>query len=158
MYLRAIRRLVLRLFSYGKQACGPTAALAEGCGLLTDISPDGKYLLSTDFFGQRVGVSEFLLTEKKCTRLLSGVTTLNAYFACDQKSFLYAVASRGEVSIHRQLWHDGKLAGRDQIALKVPFAFSLSCAGNGYDFSRALSTIIYARPGGQADLYLRIQQ
>jgi hypothetical protein len=132
--------------------------LTEGCGLLTDISPDGKYLLSTDFSGQRVGVSEFSLTEKKCTQLLSGVTTFNACFAPDEKSFLYAVASRGEVSIHRQLWHEGKLAGPDQVALKVPFAFSLTYGGNGYDFSRDLSTIIYARPGGQADLYLLSQK
>jgi serine/threonine protein kinase/Tol biopolymer transport system component len=137
---------------------GPTEVLTEGCGLLTDISPDGKYLLSTDFSGQRVGVSEFSLTEKKCTQLLSGVTTFNACFAPDEKSFLYAVASRGEVSIHRQLWHEGKLAGPDQVALKVPFAFSLTYGGNGYDFSRDLSTIIYARPGGQADLYLLSQK
>jgi|SRR6516165_10016738 transposase len=27
-------------------------------------------------------------------------------------------------------------------------------AGNAYDFSRDLSTIVYARPGGNADLYL----
>jgi hypothetical protein len=37
--------------------------------------------------------------------------------------------------------------------MKVPFAFSLFYFGNSYDFSRDLSTIVYARPGGQADLY-----
>ena len=137
---------------------GPTEVLAEGCGMASDISPDGKYLLSTDFRGQKVGISEFSLAEKKCTQLLPGVTTFNAVFAVDHKSFLYAVASRGEVTIHRQPWHDGKLAGPDQIALRVPFAFSLSYAGNGYDFSRDLSTIVYARPGGQADLYLLSQK
>jgi len=137
---------------------GPTEVVAEGCGLLTDISQDGKHLLGTNFLGQRVGVTEFSLPEKKCTQLLSGVTTFNAYFAPDGKSFLYAVASRGEVAIHRQPWRDGKLAGPDQVALKVPFAFSLSYGGNGYDFSRDLSTIIYARPGGQADLYLLSQK
>jgi Tol biopolymer transport system component len=133
---------------------GPTEVLAEGCGMVGDISPDGKYLLSTDFVGQKIGVSEFSLTDKKCTQLLPGVSTFNAVFAADNKSFLYAVASRGEVTIHRQPWRDGKLAGPDQIALKVPFAFSLSYSGNGYDFSRDLSTVVYARPGGQADLYL----
>jgi hypothetical protein len=35
----------------------------------------------------------------------------------------------------------------------VPFAFSIAYGGNGYDFSRDLSTIVYARPGGQANLY-----
>jgi serine/threonine protein kinase len=137
---------------------GPTEMLSEGCGMVSDISPDGKYLLSTDSVGQRVGVSEFSLTDKKCTQLLPGVSTFNAVFAADHKSFLYAVASRGEVTIHRQPWRDGKLAGPDQVALKVPFAFSLSYAGNGYDFSRDLSTIVYARPGGQADLYLLSQK
>jgi len=137
---------------------GPTELLVEGCGLPTDISKDGKYILSSDFSGQRVGVSEFSVVEKKCMQLLPGVTTFNAEFAADEKSFLYAVASRGEVTIHRQPWRDGKLVGPDQVALKVPFAFSLSYAGNGYDFSRDLSTIVYARPGGQADLYLLSQK
>jgi serine/threonine protein kinase len=133
---------------------GPTEVLVEGCGMGSDISPDGKYLLSTDFIGQKVGVSEFSFTENKCTPLLPGISTFNAVFAADHKSFLYAVASRGEVTIHRQPWRDGKLAGPDQVALKVPFAFSLNYSGNGYDFSRDLSTIVYARPGGQADLFL----
>jgi hypothetical protein len=30
--------------------------------------------------------------------------------------------------------------------------------GNAYDFSGDLSTIVYARPGGHADLYLLSQQ
>jgi hypothetical protein len=33
----------------------------------------------------------------------------------------------------------------------------LSYGGNGYDFSRDLSTIVYARPGDYADLYLLSQ-
>jgi hypothetical protein len=139
-------------------AGGPTEVLAEGCGMASDVSPDGKYLLSTDFTGQKVGISEFSLAEKKCTPLLPGVSTFNAVFAADHKSFLHAVASRGEVTIHRQPWRDRKLAGPDQVALKVPFAFSLNYSGNGYDFSRDLSTIVYARPGGQADLYLLSQK
>jgi hypothetical protein len=41
----------------------------------------------------------------------------------------------------------------------VPFAFSLTYySGNAYDFSRDLSTIVYARPGGHADLYLLSQK
>ena len=40
-----------------------------------------------------------------------------------------------------------------------PFAFPLSYHnGNAYDFSRDLSTIVYARPGGHADLYLLSQK
>ena len=76
-----------------------------------------------------------------------------------QKSFLYAVASRGEVTIYRQPWSDGKLVGASQVALKIPFAFPIRYfSGNAYDFSRDLSTIVYARPGGHADLYLLSQK
>jgi hypothetical protein len=50
--------------------------------------------------------------------------------------------------------------GRPQVALKVPFVFPLAYQGNGnaYDFSKDLSTIVYARPGGHADLYLLSQK
>jgi hypothetical protein len=44
--------------------------------------------------------------------------------------------------------------GKPEIALRLPFAFPLFYNGNAFDFSRDLSTIVYARPGGQADLYL----
>jgi hypothetical protein len=71
---------------------------------------------------------------------------------------MYAVASRGEVTIYRQLWRDGKLIGAPQVALKVPFAFSLAYGTNASDFSRDLSTIVYERPGGNADLYLLSQK
>jgi hypothetical protein len=95
--------------------------------------------------------------DRKCNSLLPGVVTFNATFARDGKSFLYAVASRGEVTIYRQAWRDGKTIGAGQVALKVPFAFPLMYAGNAYDFSRDLSTIVYARPGGHADLYVLSQ-
>jgi hypothetical protein len=50
------------------------------------------------------------------------------------------------------------VVGKPEVALKVPFAFPLIHAGNAYDFSRDLSTIVYARPGGNADLYLLSQK
>ena len=74
--------------------------------------------------------------------------------AADGKSFLYAIPSRHDVSIYRQPWQDGKLIGKPQIALKLPFAFPLIAGGNAYDFSRDLSTVVYARAAGHADLYL----
>jgi len=40
----------------------------------------------------------------------------------------------------------------------VPFTFRMFYEGNGYDFSRDLSTVVYARPGGNADLYLLSQK
>ncbi len=51
-----------------------------------------------------------------------------------------------------------KSSGQPQVALKVPFAFPLDYHGNAYDFSSDLSTIVYARPGGHADLYLLSQK
>jgi hypothetical protein len=72
---------------------------------------------------------------------------------------LYAVASRGEVTIFRQPWRDGKTVGAPKVALKTPFTFPLTYGtGNAYDFSRDLSTIVYVRPGGHADLYLLSQK
>ena len=47
-------------------------------------------------------------------------------FAPDGKSFLYALASRSEVTFYRQAWSDGKTIGKPQIALKLPFVFSLN--------------------------------
>jgi hypothetical protein len=68
---------------------------------------------------------------------------------------LYANVSRREVTIYRQPWNHGKLIGGPQLALKLPFVFpQLYHQGNAYDFSPDLSTIVYARPGGHADLYL----
>ena len=91
--------------------------------------------------------------------LLPGVVTFNVLFAPDGKSFLYAVASRGEVTIYRQSWRDGNLVGSPQVGLKIPFAFPLRyVTGNAYDFSRDLSTVVYVRPGGHAELYLLSQK
>jgi hypothetical protein len=109
--------------------------------------------------GEKTGIYEVSISDRKCIPLLPGVATFTATFARDGKSFLYAVASRGEVTIYRQPWKDGKLIGTPQVALKVPFAFPLKYGtGNAYDFSRDLSTIVYARPGGHADLYLLSQK
>jgi hypothetical protein len=55
----------------------------------------------------------------------------------------------------------GQTIGAPQVALKVPFTFHLESGvygENDYDFSRDLSAIVYARPGGHADLYLLSQK
>jgi hypothetical protein len=127
--------------------------LDEGCYVI-DASPDGKYLLGGLMFGKDVGIYQISIADRKVVALLPGAVTLMARYARDGKSFLYPVASRNEVTFYRQTWSDGKLLGKPQVALKLPFAFSSFYQGNAYDFSRDLSTIVYARPGGQADLYL----
>jgi len=128
----------------------------EKCGFAYDIDPGGKYLLALFTFGEKTGVHEVPISERKCLPLLLGVAS-GAIFARDGKSLLYAVAFRGEVAIYRQPWKDGRVIGTPQVALKLPFAFPLTY-GTTYDFSRDLSTIVYARPGGHADLYLMSQK
>jgi len=136
-----------------------TEKFLDKCCLATDADPSGNYLLGSIFYGEKSGIYEVPISQRKCIVLLPGVVTFGALFARDGKSFLYAVASRGEVTIYRQPWSDGKLIGSPQVALKLPFAFPLDyLGGNAYDFSRDLSTVVYARPGGHADLYLLSQK
>ena len=127
----------------------------DNCGMVSDIDPGGHYLLSVMPYGEKTGIYEISTSNRKCTPLLPGIGTIYATMARDGKSFLYAVFSRGEVTIYRQSWRDGKAIGAPQVALKVPFAFPAYYASHaGYDISRDLSTIVYAHPGGHADLYL----
>jgi Tol biopolymer transport system component len=132
--------------------------LLENCGLAFDAAPGGRYLLIVRPFSEKAGIFEGSLDDRSCTSLLPGVITFGASFAPDGKSFLYAAQSGREVTIYRQAWQEGKIVGEPQVALKLPFSFPLLYAGNGYDFSRDLSTIVYARPGGHADLYLLSQK
>ena len=130
--------------------------VADNCGAIWDTSSDGKYLLTSLFVtgSQGDGISEFSLADHQCTALVPNLTSLVVHFASDGKSILYLTASRGETTIYRQPWHDGKLTGPPQAAVKLPFAFQQSYSGNAYDFSKDLSTVVYARPSGHADVYL----
>jgi Tol biopolymer transport system component len=129
------------------------------CGLIVDVDPSGKYLLGVIQSGEKVGIYEVSISQKKCIVLLPGTVTFNPTFARDGKAFFYSITSRGEVTVYRQAWKDGKNIGAAQVALKVPFALPLVYGGgNAADFSKDLSTIVYARPGGHADLYLLSQK
>ena len=90
--------------------------------------------------------------------LVPGVAIILVHAALDGESFLYAVGSHGETILTRQPWKNGNLTGPAKVALKLPFAFRQDYSGNAYDFSPDLSTIVYARPGGQANLYLLNQK
>jgi serine/threonine protein kinase len=131
--------------------------ITNECGHAWVAVPGGQYLL-TVMLGAQGGLSELSVADKKCTSLLPGVVTFGINMASDGKSFLYAVPSRSDVTIYRQPWHDGKLTGPTQVALKLPFAFPLLAGGNAYDFSSDLATVVYARPGGQADLFVLSQK
>jgi len=127
----------------------------DNCGMVSDVDPGGQYLLGVMPYGEKTGIYEVSTSNRKCIPLLPGVGTVYATIARDGKAFLYAVFSHGEVTIYGQSWRDGKTIGAPQVALKVPFAFPAYYASHaGYDFSRDLSTIVYAHPGGHADLYL----
>ena len=136
----------------------PAEELAVDCGYAFDVAPGGKYLLSLIGVGERNGIYEFSPGDKKCTSLLPGVVTFGLSFAPDGKSFTYAVPSQRDVTFYRQGWQDGKLIGQPRVALKLPFAFPLLAGGNAYDYSRDLSTVVYARVSGHADLYLMSQK
>ena len=128
--------------------------LMDDCGAVWDTSPDGKYLLSSlNAASQSIGISQYSIDEHKCTSLVPDLSSLIVRFSSDGKSILYLAASHGETTIYRLPWHDGKVGGAAEPAVKLPFAFRQGFSGNAYDFSKDLSTVIYARPSGQADLY-----
>ncbi len=130
-----------------------TQRFLENCYAM-EATPDGKYLLGVILSGKETGIYEISLEEKKRISLLPGIETFMVRIASDGKAFLYPVAGKGEILFYRQEWADGKLIGEPKLALKLPFAFPLNFEGNAYDFSSDLSTIVFAKPGGQADLYL----
>src|SRR6202167_4026943 len=128
------------------------------CGNIAEISPNGQYLIGAVWAGEKTGIYEFSIPEEKCISLLPGTATFQSVFAPDGKSLLYAIPSQHEVTIYRVGWQDGKLTGSAQVAVKIPFAIPFSSGGNGYDFARDLSTVVYARRAGHADLYLLSQK
>ncbi len=127
--------------------------MVEDCGLAFEVAPDGKYLLSWTN-GEKLGIYSVSVAERTCTMLVPRVSTFGINGEKDGKSFLYAIPGRKDVTIYRQKWQNGRAAGQPQVALTLPFAFPLTSGGNAYDFSRDLTTVVYARPGGHADLYL----
>jgi serine/threonine protein kinase len=154
IYLNAFEKGVPGGVIWTESAAGSAPErLVQGCGFAFDAAPEGRYLLTLIPGGEKVGIYQFSLLDRKCAPLLPGVLTFGLTASRDGKSFLYAIPGPREVSIYRQNWQNGKLLGAPQVALKLPFAFPLTTSGNAYDFSRDLSTVVYARPGGRAELY-----
>ena len=132
--------------------------VSDTCGFAFGVAPGGKYLFTVLGGAGKVGIYQVSLADGACTPLAQGVVTFGVVNGKDGRSFLYAIPSQRDVTIYRQGWQDGKLIGKPQVALKLPFAFPLLSGGNAYDFSSDLSTVIYARAGGHADLYLLSQK
>ncbi len=131
-----------------------TEKLSESCGLVFTLTPDQRYLITVTTNGPDLGIRQYSLADHSCTTLIPGVITFGIMFAPDHKSFVYAIPSRNDVTLYRQAWRDGKVIGAPQVALKLPFAFPLTAGGNAYDFTPDLSTVIYARPSGDENLFL----
>jgi hypothetical protein len=113
---------------------------------------------SMDSSSSAFGIGDLDLATHKCSNLVPDMRTLVVHFAADGKSILYLNPEREGAAIYRIPWRDGKTTGGAQVAVKLPFAFRPGFSGNSYEFTKDLSTVIYARPGGQADLYLLSQQ
>src|SRR5262249_29119381 len=147
--------------SAGKVGVWTSAADGSGSSLeLTndfyafDVTPDGKFLLGSIPFGQEIGIWEYSMERKERTSLIPGVTNLIVRFAPDGKSFVYLKIMDRETIFYRQRWEDGKMVGEPKIAARIPFNINFGYSGNAYDFTSDLSRLIYAKPGGQADLFL----
>jgi serine/threonine protein kinase/Tol biopolymer transport system component len=129
----------------------------QDCADMLDASADGNYLIGFESAGDKAGIYEISIRDRKCTPLIPGAVTYGLWFARDGRSFIYPIASQGGAVFYRQGWHDGQLVGKPEAVLKLPFSFRLYYRGNAFDFSRDLSSIVYSRPGGEADLYLLSQ-
>jgi hypothetical protein len=155
LYLGGSEKDLTKLTTW--RVSGDGAALdkvMDGCGAVWDTSPNGKYLLlSLNAGTQTGGASLYSINDHKCIPILPDVNALVVRFSSDGKAILYLAAARGETTIYRQPWRDGELIGSPQPAVKLPFAFREGFSGNAYDFSKDLSTVVYARPSGQSDLY-----
>src|SRR5580692_11711713 len=159
VYLNSIEKSANRTRISRESAEGSTPEMvSDTCGFAFAVAPGGKYLLTLRGGVGNVGIYQLSLADLKCAVLVPGAVTFGIVNGKDGKSFSYAIPSQQDVTIYRQGWVDGKLVGKPQVALKLPFAFPLVSGGNAYDFSSDLSTVVYARAGGHADIYLLSQK
>lgn len=131
---------------------------AKGCGFVIDVSPDGKYLLTSTIDRDPTGIFALRIADKTCIPVVTNVLSFVPRFSTDGRSIVYTTSARGEVSVNRVGWSDGKPVGKSQAVAKLPFAFAQSSGGNGYDVARDLWKIVYVRPSGQFDLYVLSQK
>jgi Tol biopolymer transport system component len=122
--------------------------------MVNDISADGKFLLGIGNRADNLGINLISVDDKKSTVIVEEVNSLNAYFAKDGKSILYTTATPEEITIHSLPWENGKVTGTVRVAQKIAPKFPLVFYGNAFDFTKDLSTLVYAKPMFNADVYL----
>jgi Tol biopolymer transport system component len=127
--------------------------LADKGFVVTDTTPDARYIIGKISAGDRIGIYSYSFEDKKVTCILPEVVTYLVKVSPDGKYLLYATEGSKEIYVYRAEWKDGKV-GEPQIIMKVPFAFAFEFDGNAYDYTRDLSKIIFTRPTQQADVYL----
>jgi hypothetical protein len=80
------------------------AKIADGCGFAFDTAPASGYLFTLIAAGEKAGIYQYSLTEKKCTMLVPGVVSFALTVARDGKSIVYAVPSQRVVTVYPQKW------------------------------------------------------
>jgi serine/threonine protein kinase/Tol biopolymer transport system component len=139
-----------------------TELLAHDCGYVDDISNDGKYLLAGSANQAAPGKGNVLYRlstgDGSCSPIASVPPIFISHFSADDKYVLYVAASKGDMVIFRLAFAGGKPGSTAQPVMKLPFRFQQGYGGNAYDFSKDLSTFIYARPSGHADLFYLSQR
>jgi serine/threonine protein kinase/WD40 repeat protein len=126
--------------------------IIDGCVPMTDYIPGGQYLVGQVASGESKGINALSVLDKHCIPLVSGTLTFTVRSAPDGRSLLYAVPEALETVVYRVSWNDG-IAGKPEVAGRLPFVLDTNLSGAGYDFSRDLSTFVYSQLSGQADLF-----
>lgn len=126
--------------------------IVEGCTTVTDYLPDGNFLVGYVWAGESVGVYAISLPDRRCIPMVPGTPTTTVRSAPDGRSIFFAVPGEAETLVYRVKWSEGE-AGEPEVAATLPFVLHRFVGGAGYDFSRDLSTFVYSRPSGQAELF-----
>jgi serine/threonine protein kinase len=135
-----------------KPSEGSVERIVEGCAIMSDYVPGGKFLVGFSFVGESVGIYGVSLQDKRCLPLQLGTEAQPVRSSPDGRSLLYAVRGELETVVYRVSWSEGKV-GKPEVAARLPFVLNPYVGGAGYDFSRDLSVFVFSRPSDQAELF-----
>ena len=85
----------------------------DNCGYVYDVDPGGQYLLGVVPYGEKTGIYEVSISDRKCIPLLPGAVTLKWLFLLATASrscmrLLLAVKSRFTVSLGKTAKPSGR--------------------------------------------------